>query len=302
MVAGPGRAVETCIHLMRSRLGLEPLAPAVDQAQRVVAELQEDPHLKGAEDAVLPLLLVELGICQNWLGDLVAAEATLNAAVSLGRFRDLPVVAASAASHLAFTEYMAGREQACVQVATEALDTLATLTWRTPFTEERARLALLLARLVDLPLAGREPTPSPGPVPVHAADLPTTFWLRLRNARLHLMAGSVVAAEQALSTPVELPVTGPLPRHLAVVLLVEKAFLAALASDPVTLAAIETELRALVAEGESELAAGLRADLAGNRRGRRGAPRGRGRDDRLRPARQPGSGAHLPGPGARRPR
>ncbi len=133
-------------------------------AQRVVAELQEDPHLKGAEDAVLPLLLVELGICQNWLGDLVAAEATLNAAVSLGRFRDLPVVAAAAASHLAFTEYMAGRERACVQVATEALDTLAALTWRTPFTEERARLALLLARLVDLPLSGREPTPSPGPV------------------------------------------------------------------------------------------------------------------------------------------
>ena len=168
----PGRAVGSCIRLMRARLGLEPLVVAVEHAQRVVAELQEDPHLKGAEDAVLPLLLVELGICQNWLGDLVAAEATLNAAVSLGRFRDLPVVAAAAASHLAFTEYMAGRERACVQVATEALDTLAALTWRTPFTEERARLALLLARLVDLPLSVQA-TPSPA-VPVHAADLPTT--------------------------------------------------------------------------------------------------------------------------------
>ena len=105
---------------------------------------------------------MELGIGQNWLGDLVDAEATLNAAVSLGRFRDLPVVAAVAASHLAFTEYMAGRERACVQVATEALDTLAALTWRTPFTEERARLALLLAELVDLPLSGRDADPFPG--------------------------------------------------------------------------------------------------------------------------------------------
>ena len=113
---------------MRARLGLEPLAVAVRDARHDAARLQEDPHLRGAEDAVLPILLVELGIAQNWLGELADAEASLTAAVTLGRFRDLPVVAAAAASHLAFTEYMSGRERACVQVATEALDTLAAVT------------------------------------------------------------------------------------------------------------------------------------------------------------------------------
>ena len=262
----PGRAVVACIRLMRARLGLEPLAAAVRDARQDAAQLQEDPHLRGAEDAVLPILLMELGIGQNWLGELADAEMSLTAAVTLGRFRDLPVVAAAAASHLAFTEYMAGRERACVQVATDALDTLAAVPWRSPFTEDRARLSLLLAQLVDLPGSGAQDAPTAGAVAVHAADLPTTFWLRLRDARLHLMTRSVAAAEQTLAAPLELPVSGPLPAHLTVVLLVEKAFLAALAADDTTLSAVEIQLRALVADGESALAAGLRADAAGDRR------------------------------------
>ncbi len=53
----PGRAVVACIRLMRARLGLEPLAAAVRDARQDAAQLQEDPHLRGAEDAVLPILL-----------------------------------------------------------------------------------------------------------------------------------------------------------------------------------------------------------------------------------------------------
>ena len=76
----------------------------------------------------------------------------------------------------------------------------------------------------------------------------------------------MAAAEQTLAAPLELPVTGPCLRTSAVVLLVEKAFLAALAADDASLSAVEDQLRSLVADGESALAAGLRADVAGDRR------------------------------------
>ena len=259
-------SVAACIHLMRARLGLEMLGPAVDDARRLVRDLQGDPRRGDPEDAALPLLLVQLGIGQNWLGDLDGAEASLTAAAGLGRFRNLPVLAAVAGSHLAFTEYMAGREHTCVQFATEALDTLRAQPSRTPFAEARARLALLLGALADVPGGAAAAGELHETMLVHAADLPTRFWLRMRDARLQLIAHSVAGAEQVLTAPLQLPLAEPLPQHLAVAVLVEKAFLAALASDRIRLQGVEEGLRSLAADGEAALVAGLREDLAGDRR------------------------------------
>ncbi len=137
---------------------------------------------------------------------------------------------------------------------------------RSPFVEHRARLALLLTGLVDVP-AQRDLVPSgPDTVPTLAADLCTRFWLRMRDARLALLAGSVAGAERSLATPLGLPVTSDLPLHLRVVVLVERAFLASLSSDPTAVRDLERELRELGVDGEAALVAGLRADLDGDRR------------------------------------
>lgn len=266
---GPGAARNVCgrvacLRLMRARLGLEPLGPAVEHAREVVRASQRD----GLNDDVMPQLLTELGITQNWTGDLVRAQADLSTAIGLCRSRELPVLAISAATHLAMTEYMAGRERSGRQVATEAVGMLGdALPWRPRFACDRAGLVLLLTELVDVPWT-QEPIDVPDtPPPAHTADLCTRFWMRVRDARLALRAGSVSRAEQILETPLDLPVgIDQLPEHLRVVTLVERAFLAALATDGDTIRACEQDLVALAATGEAALAAGLRADLDGDLR------------------------------------
>jgi ATP/maltotriose-dependent transcriptional regulator MalT len=261
-------ATVACIRLMQARLGLEPMYAAVGHAQHLVlASLgQGRPQ---ATQALLPQLLVELGITQNWLGDLVQAEVNLTAVIGMCRTRNLPALAANATSHLAFTLYMAGKERACVHVATEALGMLGSQPlWRPRFAAHRASLALLLGGLVDPPWPTAPIEPPAEPTPVHAADLCTRFWVRMRDARLALLRGSVAEAERILGTPLDLPVAADqLPDHLQVALLVERAFLAALSSDQQALRQFEDQLTALHALGESALVAGLRADLAGDRRG-----------------------------------
>ena len=101
---------------------------------------------------------------------------------------------------------------------------------------------------------------------MHSADLCTRFWLRMRDARLALLSGSVAGAERVLTTPLDVPVAGPLPDHLRVVVLVERAFLAALSCDQLTIRGLEHELHLLGVKAEAALVAGLRADLAGDRR------------------------------------
>ncbi|WP_244929913.1 LuxR C-terminal-related transcriptional regulator [Nocardioides sp. W7] len=257
-----------CARLMRARLGLEPVDDAVVHAERVVQASYQDSAVGAANRRVLPQLLTELGITRNWTGDLAGAESSLAAAIDLCRSRDLPALAAEATSHLAMTEYLAGRERACAQVATEALGLLGEpLPWRPRFAAARSSLALLLAGLVDLPWPSAPILPVPEPTPVHAADLCTRFWLSMRDSRLALLSGSVPDAERILIAPLDLPVSvGRLPAHLRSALLIERAFLASLAADQATLRDLEYELLGRPGAGEAALVAGLRADLAGERR------------------------------------
>ena len=248
-----------CARVMRARLGLEPMGRAVAHAQRVVA----DPELAAAAATVVPILLCELAVTQNWTGDLTTAEENLAAAVRLSRTHDLPLLTAVVLSHLAFTEYMRGRESAAAEVADEALALVAERGLTTPYSVARAQLARQLCQLSGLPLRRGVKALEDDVLPGHAADLTTRFWMRTRRSRLDLAHGSVSAAELALEVPLETP---PLPAHLAVVLLLERAFLASLSGDPALLGQLQEQLTEIGATAEAALVGGLRADLAGDRR------------------------------------
>jgi ATP/maltotriose-dependent transcriptional regulator MalT len=263
-----------CVRLMRAGLGLEPTEDAIDFARRTVARAQDAQTARDTATAALPVLLAWLGTTLNWAGDLAGAEASLTSALSLSRSFGLHALEASALSHLAFTEFMSGREHACVEIAVDAMAMAdAPQHARRPtFAPARAALALLLGTMVDLPWPS-EPIATPESDTlsrVSRADLCTQFWLRMRDARLALMRGSAAEAEQVLMTLGDIPelTDTNLPGHLRAALLVERAFLAALCSDRQNLKFLAHQLRdALEAPGEAALVDGLRADLDGDRRG-----------------------------------
>lgn len=255
-------AVVSCLTLMGARLGLISMETAVADAQALV------DGATAADHVALPYLCFELGVTQGWTGDLVRAEENLATAVELCRRRGVLPLAVAATSHLALTEYMAGRERAAVEVAIEALSLLGTaLPHRTRFASTRATLALLLGSLVDVPLPAEILEAPDRPPRVHTADLCTRFWLRIRDARLALLAGSPADAERLLASPIEVPAAASqLPRHLQVAVLVERAFLAALVDDHDLLRDLERKLTELGVRGEAALVGGLRADVLGDRR------------------------------------
>ena len=78
-----------------------------------------------------------------------------------------------------------------------------------------------------------------------------------------LVDGSVMSAERLLVGPIEAP---SLPEHLQAVVVIERAFLAALAEDHQTLIDLTTDLEELGLTGEAALLHGLHADLTGDRR------------------------------------
>ena len=268
-------ATIACIRLWRVALGLEPAYAAVGHAKRVVDASQTRPAVREANAEVLPVLVNELGVVQNWLGELTEAETSLTLAVSLSHSQGLPTLGMCALSHLAFTQYMRGRESACIELATEVLVAAgAPGARRLCFVAARAGLAQLLARLLDVPTpsgtspSDAAPSERTSAVRYHSGDLCTRFWFRIWDARQEVVAGNVAGAQRILSGPGEcLRLTDDqLPEHLRVALLVERAFVATLASDRETLKSLHDTLELLGAVGESALVQGLRADRDGDRR------------------------------------
>jgi LuxR family transcriptional regulator, maltose regulon positive regulatory protein len=252
-----------CIHLMQSRLGLESVPAAVARAGELV-----DGTGAGDNPPALPILLLhELGIGQNWLGQLPEARRNLGHAVDLAGFRGLSALAASAQSHLAFTEYMAGHEPLSAQLAENVLaqlDALHPSSAQLRLSRWRAQAALLLAR------SGSTGPPPPttghsGISPqIHAADPTTSFWMQMYDARAALLAASVAAAQMILDAHRDTP---PLSAPLRAVLLLGQALLANLSFDHAALEDLAAELTELGAAGPAALVAGLHADLVGDRHG-----------------------------------
>ena len=167
-------------------------------------------------------------------------------------------------THLATVFFLQGREDACRSVAAEALETIdRRLAWHPRFAAHRAQLVLQLANLSGLPWAKASDERPHNDSYVHTADLTLAFWTRMRDARLALVDGSVMNAERLLQTPIEAP---SLPEHVRAVVIIERAFLAALAEDRQTLVGLTLALEELGLSGEAALLRGLYADLTGDRR------------------------------------
>lgn len=251
-------AERACARLMWARLGGGPLGEAVRSARAAVADETAAAH----GGPVHALLLHDLGVAENWTGDLAAAEEDLARAVHLARLQDLPAMRISATSHLAFTQLMLGREQACAELAGEAAARLRDDPgWRPRFAPTRAGVAL------DLASGGGWPGGTTGPPvsapPVQAADLCTGFWARVRDARATAAAGAVASAQALLEAPFGV---AALPPHLAAARLVEQVLLATLAADHHRLGALAADLAARSLPGEAALATALREDVLGRRR------------------------------------
>ena len=248
-----------CARLMRARLGFDSLTEAVTQAQALVTDSTFTDHAAH----LLPRLLCELGTDQAWLGDLDAAEETLGEAIQLGRAAGLANLVANALTQLAFTLHMQGHERSAARTASRALAEVVEQHPAGATTAAAARLARQLGTLSGLPWPAAVGKVEVDHGQLHSADITACFWGRMREARLALTAGSVLRAERVLRSPADLP---RLPRHLRIVVLVELAFLAALASDDPGLEGMARQLGELGAPAESQLVQGLRADLRGNRR------------------------------------
>jgi ATP/maltotriose-dependent transcriptional regulator MalT len=253
-------------HLFRARVGRSSSHEAVERAKRVAADLSGGTPAGVAEDgAVLPQLLVELGITQHWTGDLAGAEDNLKTGLTLARNEGLSVLAAAAASHLALTEYLLGREHACAEAADEALRMLEQApSWRPPFTAERASLGLLLAAMTDVPWPTSLPDHASEPENTHPGDLLTRFLMKVCDAKLAAAAGSIVEARNILADPLDGPARLELPRHLALIAHVEAAFLAFLADDARGVAAVAEAIQTEAGTGARTLVTALRAELGGD--------------------------------------
>ena len=117
------------------------------------------------------MVLLELGVAENWLGELAAAEQHLGECLLVSRSEDLVAVTAEALSHLALTQLMAGREQACLELAAESLALAASDPARADGDPGTRALA---TRLVDLQSLPGPLPPAPGERSAAAARVPTT--------------------------------------------------------------------------------------------------------------------------------
>jgi LuxR family transcriptional regulator, maltose regulon positive regulatory protein len=265
-----GPAQVACARLWRAKLGLEPLDAAVKRAKDVAASMQEQLEQSHPDAAAFPVLVMELGAAQGWIGEFEDAASSFATAMSLSRSQGLSALATAAMSHLAMTEYMAGHDRAAGEVATEAFSLLGDHgASGLRFAASRAGLALFLSMTAALPWTCAPASPPFGETGrhIHGSDLSARFWSRMREALLAAWSGSVASAVGILETPVADPRLrdDALPHHLRVVVLIGKALLAALSADPATLRSVQSHLVSLDAVGEERFVAGLRADCQGDR-------------------------------------
>jgi LuxR family maltose regulon positive regulatory protein len=268
---GLGPAQLACAHLWRAKLGLEPLEAALVRAERTAAAMLEQPETTEVDTLARLVMVVAMGAVQAWMGELDGARANLVTSLALCRSFELPALAASAMTHLAMTEYMAGHESAAVEVATEAFGLLGDQgLGRWAFAGSRAGLALFLSTTAALPWTVTPPSPPFDQTGrrAHGGDLAARFWGRVRDALLAAWSGSVASARGVLAPPVGDPRLrdDAVPRPLRVVMLIGEALLAALSADPESLGRLESDLVSLGAAWEARFVAGLQADCQGDRR------------------------------------
>ena len=248
-----------CTRLRRARAGVEPVREAVEATRAVL----ETDQAQLADDPFLTMVLLELGVAENWLGDFTASEHHLGEAVMVSRSEQFHVVTAEALSHLALTQFMSGREGVCVDLAGQALSLCDTDPMIPASTRARADVAMSLARVQSAPWPGQKSDRTDNVVPMAPDDLAGRFWHRILLARLALVSGAVSDAVHYLELPFEMPALTP---HLEVSLLVERALHALTMGNREGLRTCADRLEELDAEGERDWTEGALADLDGDLR------------------------------------
>ncbi|KRF32438.1 helix-turn-helix transcriptional regulator [Nocardioides sp. Soil805] len=257
-------AQQLCARLLGARVGLEPAEPVVDEAQVLI----DSPELGSVPTELRPHLLRETGTSQMGMGRLREAETNLIRAVRLSEDLRMPAHALSAMSHLSCLYWMDGREHVAGPLAARTLEVLAQEAsdphgWTPPYAGHRARTSLDLVALSTRYSADPPDEPRPAESTTHPCDTTTHFWQCIRDARVWLARGSVVRSERTLQRLLAAPL---LPSRLRAVLLIERAFLAALCDDHRTLHDLAEELATHGWSGEAALLRGVHADMVGELR------------------------------------
>ena len=179
------------------------------------------------------------------------------------RGHGLETVAAEALSHLALTQFMSGRERAARDLALQVLAACTADSGSAVLesTRQRAGLTNALVEVASLPWVERGRS-SPTSAPVRTTSRPGSG-SGSSSLHLALVDGSVSEAQRLLDDPLETP---PLPAHLRVTLLVQRAVLALITGNRQALRRVGPELGTLGADGERTWAEAALADLDGDLR------------------------------------
>ncbi len=255
------RADAACALLLRSRTGLEPVPEAIAAGRAALDGLA----VAVDREEVRLLLSLELGIAENWRGDLEAAERDLTEAAMLARARSWHGLRAKALSHLALTEFMRGREQNAMDQATAAIELLdlhpgfpGALAVR-----DRAMLVQRIVALGCLPISVEETSLVRERGSAAGPDLLAEFWARHADAAVLTARRELAQAQRLVEPPWAVP---DLPAHLQLVALSDRVLIALMRRDGEELGSLAAQLIEVDAHGESALALGLRADLDGRLR------------------------------------
>jgi DNA-binding CsgD family transcriptional regulator len=249
-----------CARLLLARVGEGDLAEAVVLAE---TELLAPPDHHADARALRDLVTYLTGAAHLRLGHLGGAQRHLADVATDRRDRGPSALSLAAGAQLALTQFLLGREHACLELA-EGVSRELRLSRRRRGSNE-VRLAVDVARglaVVQRVLAEeRGATVEEDTAPqVAVSDDPVVAGLsRLLRARSRLLRGAVAQAEQALlsGTPLE-----ALPPPVARLVAFEQALQAVLASDWRRLGELELVLTGLGAAAEATFVAGLRADGA----------------------------------------
>ncbi|MFV0533380.1 MAG: LuxR C-terminal-related transcriptional regulator [Cumulibacter sp.] len=244
-----------CTRLQHARAGTGPSAAVVAQARQLLNDAGDQTH----HGPFVPLLALEVGVAENWLGNLESAQLHLSEAIVESRAIGMSTVVAEALSHLSVNAFMRGHDDTAGDLAGKVLAAEATSRGSASSTTQRAEIIIAL---VQLQRPNRPRSPEISKVGQRNLDDPTgRFWQQILAARLQMYHGSTTTAQDMLRGG---PDQAHLPRHLELTLIAERSRMSVLTLDHEQLRDASAQFDRLAAPGESDWTRAMLADLKGN--------------------------------------
>ncbi|WP_166741595.1 LuxR C-terminal-related transcriptional regulator [Cumulibacter soli] len=244
-----------CTRLQYARSGTGPSAALVADAVQLLSNTGDQIH----HSPFVPLLSLEVGIAENWLGDLESAQLHLSDALVESRAIGMSAMVAEALSHLSVNAFMRGHDDTARDLAGEVLAAEAIARGPASSTTQRAEI---ISSLVQLQRPNRPGSPEIGKISQHILDDPTgRFWQQILAARLQMYQGSTTTAQDMLRGG---PDQTHLPRHLELTLIAERSRMSVLTLDHEQLRDAAAQFDRLAAPGESDWTRAMLADLKGD--------------------------------------